>query len=177
MAFKQFAKRVWRFYKENSGAKSLLNFYRQQGMKIGDHCHIGRLIYTDEAYLIEIGDHVAIAAGVLLITHDPGLWCFSEDSPTDDVFGKITIGNNVLIGMRSVILPGTTIGNNCIVGAGSVVRGKFPDNSVIFGNPAKVVSTMAIQKLLYNNHPGRLKTARLTDKQKTPLVKKHFGIT
>ncbi|MDT8402404.1 MAG: acyltransferase [Bacteroidales bacterium] len=174
---KRLYKRLRRFYLERfAGPARLLEFYRSQGIKIGENCHIGGLIYTDEAYLIEIGDHVAIAADVLFITHDPGMWCFTEDDPEYDVFGQIKIGNNVLIGMRCTILPNTFIGDNCIVGAGSVVRGKFPDNSIIFGNPATVVSNMSVQRLLYNQNPNRLKTARMTDEEKKPIVKKHFGL-
>lgn len=41
--------------------------------------------------------------------------------------------------MNSIILKGTVIGNNCVIGAGSVVHGKFEDNCVIAGNPAKVI--------------------------------------
>ena len=169
-------KRIWRFYVEKSGPSVQIRYYRKQGMKIGENCNLGGLSYTNEAYLIEIGDHVTNAADVLFITHDGGLWCFSEDSPEEDIFGKIKIGNNVLIGARCTFLPNTSIGDNCIIGAGSVVRGHFPANSVILGNPAKVVSGMVVQRLLYNQNPNRLKTARLTDKQKKPIVKKHFGI-
>jgi carbonic anhydrase/acetyltransferase-like protein (isoleucine patch superfamily) len=55
-----------------------------------------------------------------------------------------TIGDGSLIGIQSVVLNGAKIGRNCIVGAGSVVtEGKeFPDNSLIFGSPAKVVRTL-----------------------------------
>jgi acetyltransferase-like isoleucine patch superfamily enzyme len=145
-------------------------------MKIGKNCILGGLSYTNEAYLIEIGDHVAIANDVLFITHDGGLWCFCEESPDDDLFGKIKIGNNVHVGMKCIFLPNTSIGNNCIIGAGSVVRGKFPDNSVIFGNPAQIVTKMSVQKLLYSQNPGRLRTAKMTDLQKKPIVKKHFSV-
>ena len=146
-------------------------------MKIGENCLIAGLYFTDEAYLIEIGDHVAIAAGTKFITHDGSLWCFNEDPQEEDLFGMIKIGNNVHIGMDCILLPNTTIGNNCLVGAGSIVRGTFPDNSVIMGNPAKVETNMSIQRFIYSQHPHRLRTARMTDSQKKPIVKKHFGIT
>lgn len=43
------------------------------------------------------------------------------------------------IGLNALILKGTIIGDNCVVGAGAVVKGKFPANCVIAGNPAKIV--------------------------------------
>ena len=44
--------------------------------------------------------------------------------------------------MNSFILMGTSIGDNCIIGAGSIVKGNFPENVVIAGNPAKVICTL-----------------------------------
>jgi acetyltransferase-like isoleucine patch superfamily enzyme len=99
-----------------------------------------------------------------------------EELGNADVFGKIKIGNNVFIGNNCTILPNTVIGNNSVVGAGSVVRGKFPENSVIFGNPAKVVLNMNVQKFLYLQNPGLMQTSNLSDSKKKTIIKKHFGI-
>ena len=49
----------------------------------------------------------------------------------------IEIGDNVFIGMNSIILMGSHIGNNVIIGAGSVVSGNIPDNSVVGGGPSQ----------------------------------------
>jgi serine acetyltransferase len=68
------------------------------------------------------------------------------------------------------------MGDNCIIGAGSVVRGQFPDDSVIVGNPAKVLMKTSVQKMLFNMSPGLVKTNNTTTAQKDALVKKHFGI-
>ena len=56
-----------------------------------------------------------------------------------------TVGDNSLIGIQAVVLNNAKIGRNSIVGAGSVVtEGKeFPDNSLIFGSPAKVMRTIS----------------------------------
>lgn len=52
---------------------------------------------------------------------------------------EIYIGKNCFIGCNSIILKGTVLGNGCVVGAGAVVAGKFEDNCVIAGNPARVI--------------------------------------
>jgi acetyltransferase-like isoleucine patch superfamily enzyme len=156
--------------------KSKIKYLRKQGMKIGNDCHLNTMSFSTEPYLIEIGDHVAIAGGTEIITHDGAIWSFLDVMPNSDVFGTVKIGNNVFIGDNCTILPNTNIGNNCIVGAGSVVRGKFPDNSVIIGNPARVVSKMSIQKFLYLQNPNLLKTMNMPDSKKNSIIKKHFGI-
>uniref|UniRef100_UPI00404B174D hypothetical protein n=1 Tax=Gelidibacter sp. TaxID=2018083 RepID=UPI00404B174D len=52
------------------------------------------------------------------------------------------IGNNVTVGPNVVIIGAITIGDNVVVGAGSVVVKDVPSNSVIAGNPAKVIKTL-----------------------------------
>lgn len=56
--------------------------------------------------------------------------------------GGVIIGNNCWIGAKVTILDGTIIGNNTIVAAGAVVTGKFPDNVVLGGIPAKIIKTL-----------------------------------
>jgi len=161
---------------EKSSDKKKINYMRRKGMKIGEDCRLNTMAFSTEPYLIEIGNHVAIAAGTELITHDGAIWCFREELLQADIFGRIQIGNNVFIGDNCTILPNTVIGDNCIVGAGSVVRGKFPDNSVIIGNPAKVVMNMSVQKFLYLQNPDLLKTQNIRGHKKAKAIKKHFGI-
>lgn len=93
--------------------------------------------------LLKIGEYCKITSGVVILTHD-----YSR-SVLRRVYGEVIgearkteIGNNVFIGVRSVLLMGTKIGNNCIVGAGSVCHGEYPDNSVICGNPARVICSL-----------------------------------
>jgi len=158
------------------GNEGKIKYLRKQGMKIGEKCFFATMSFSTEPYLIEIGDHVGIAGGTMFITHDGAIWCFRNELVNADVFGKIKIGNNVFIGSNCTILPNTTIGDNCIVGAGSIVRGTFPDNSVIVGNPAKVIFSMSMQKFFYLQNSGLLQTKNLSAKQKTSVIKNHFGI-
>lgn len=55
---------------------------------------------------------------------------------------EIHIGKNCFLGCNSIILKGTELGDGCVVGAGAVVAGKFEDNCVIAGNPAKVINKL-----------------------------------
>ncbi len=99
-------------------------------------------------YCVEIGDYVTVTSNVLILAHDYSY------SVLSNVYGimpqnsyKTTIGNNVFIGQRAIILPGSQIGNNVIIGAGSVVHGVVSDNSVWAGNPAKMICTLEEYKV------------------------------
>ena len=59
--------------------------------------------------------------------------------PKEDVYSKISIGNDCWIGVNSVIMSGVVLGNGVIVGAGSIVTKSFSDYSIIAGVPAKVI--------------------------------------
>jgi acetyltransferase-like isoleucine patch superfamily enzyme len=151
------------------------NYLRKQGVKVGERCKIHTVSFSTEPYLVQIGNGARIASGTQFITHDGAVNCFPGDVD-GGIFGKIVIGNNVFIGNNSIILLNTTIGDNCIIGAGSVVRGQFPDDSVIVGNPAKVLMKTSVQRMLFRMNPGLVKTNNTTTEQKDALVKKHFGI-
>ncbi len=103
----------------------------------------GATIYSLEK--IEIGNNVLIGGNVTIIDNDFHPLDPEKRKLDDRIAIKrkpIKIGDNVFIGMNSTILRGTKIGENSIVGAGSVVKGEFPDNCVIGGNPAKVLKML-----------------------------------
>lgn len=153
-----------------------ISFLRRYGVKIGDHCEIHATHFSTEPYLIEIGDHVGIAAGTMFITHDGSVRIMRDKYPELDHFGTITIGSNTFVGSNCMLLPNTSIGSNCIVGAGSVVRGNIPDNSVIIGNPARVIMKTSMATMIFASHKNSLNTKYLPKKKKTLLIKNHFGI-
>lgn len=111
------------------------------GVKTGDNCSIATREFGSEPYLIEIGNHVQITAGVKFFTHG-GAWVFRNKYPNFDFFGKTVVGNNVYIGNNALILPGVTIGNNVIIGAGAVVTKSIQDGMIVGGNPAKVIGNL-----------------------------------
>ncbi len=159
-----------------AGEERRNNYLRKRGVRIGKNCKVHTVQFSTEPYLVEIGDDARITSGTEFITHDGGVNIFHGEIG-GGIFGRIKLGNNVFIGTNSIILLGTTIGNNCIIGAGSVVRGQFPDDSVIVGNPAKVIMKTSVQRLLYKQSPGLVKTNNLPVAECTRLIKEHFGIS
>lgn len=120
-----------------------LQYAIECGMKCGSGVtEVGGSNFGSEPYLITIGNNVRISNEVQFATHDGGSFVFRRYDKYKGVvrFERITIGNDVFIGARSIILPGVTIGNNVVIGAGSVVTKSIPDNSVAAGVPAKILS-------------------------------------
>jgi sugar O-acyltransferase (sialic acid O-acetyltransferase NeuD family) len=64
---------------------------------------------------------------------------YSELSPGVILTGEVEIGSNCLVGTRAIILPKVKIGNNTVISAGSVVRKDVPENSLVAGEPARIV--------------------------------------
>lgn len=134
-----------------------LDQLRKKGAIIGENVSLlGATIDKNTACLVEIGNNVTITNATVL----------AHDASTKGLLGytkiaKVKIGNNVFIGFGSIVLPGVTIGNNVIVGAGSIVREDIPDNSVVAGNPAKVICTT---EEYLNKNKERMKTAKVYEK-------------
>lgn len=129
-------------------------FLQKCGMDIADydeHGYIHPSVWFDSSMkysLIKIGKAVTISKDCILLTHDYSIRnavnAF-EDNPDNKKYRflrPITIGDNVFIGARAVILPGTSIGDNCIIGAGAVVKGSIPDGTVWGGSPAQLICSL-----------------------------------
>ncbi len=127
--------------------------------------------WGSEPFLIEVGNHVTITRGVAFVNHDGGVALFRGETPGLNVFGKIKIGNNVFIGINSIILPGVTIGNNVVIGAGSIVNKDIPDNVVVAGVPAKIIKSIDDYKENAMKKSMVVKTTNL-DQRKTEILNK-----
>lgn len=101
---------------------------------VGNNTTIGIRSYIVSHSSITIGDNVSLAQDVKIYDHDHDFKTKSNDIcywRNNFMTSEVIIGNNCWIGANCVILRGTKIGNNCIVGAGSILKGEYPDNSII----------------------------------------------
>jgi hypothetical protein len=123
-------------------------YLRRAGARIGQRTSLLNRVdeFGSEPWLVEIGSNVAIASGVAFITHDGASRVFRQEIPGSSVFGNrfgpIRVGDNCVIGMRAILMPGVSIGPDSIVGAGSVVTRDVPPRTVAAGVPARVLCTL-----------------------------------
>lgn len=111
-----------------------------KGIYIGDGVGISEFAYLGGTGGVSVGDDCII--GQYFSTH-PENHIFGDPEMTIKRQGTsaegIQIGNNCWIGSKVTVLDGASIGSNSVVAAGSVVRGKFKNNLVIGGVPAKII--------------------------------------
>ena len=121
------------------------------GAVIGEDCNLCDHVFIEND--VSVGDRVTVKCGVQLwdgihieddvfvgpnatFTNDP--FPRSKQRPTE--FSKTIVQKGASIGANATILPGVTIGQNAMVGAGSVVTKNVPPNSIVMGNPARIVN-------------------------------------
>jgi acetyltransferase-like isoleucine patch superfamily enzyme len=112
----------------------------QKNAKIGKRCKISSHTFICEGVTIE--DNVFIGHGVTFINDSYPRATTQDGSLQTEADWKVErtrIKKGASIGSGSTILSNTTVGENAIVGAGSVVTRDVPANSVVAGNPAKVL--------------------------------------
>ncbi len=102
-------------------------------IEIGNQCTlVGTVIHTNS--MVKIGNNCMIADTTVI--SDTGFIFHKKDGL---ISKPIIIGNNVWIGFGAMILGGAEIGDNAIIGARAIVNFKVPANSIVAGNPAKIV--------------------------------------
>lgn len=126
----------------------LLNDGENSYIIVGNNCRInGACIHAEKRVII--GNNCVIASGVTIIDSNGHEINSHNRTKGRDNPAPIEIGNNVWVGINSVILKGTKLGDNCVISAGSVVKGVFPAGSLIRGNPAIVDGEI---RLNFNNN-------------------------
>ncbi len=148
MDLKKISKRALKHIRGGgSSSSAFIERLRKKGVEVGEGCYFfdpsNTRVDTQRPHLLTIGNYVKVASGAIILTHD-----YSR-SVLIDAYGdsignarETKIGNNVFIGMNAILLMGCEVGDNSVVGAGAVASGKYPPNSVIAGNPAKVICSL-----------------------------------
>lgn len=131
-------------------------------------------MFGSEPWLITIGDNVHIVGGTRFINHDGGVLVLRNKYPTLEITKTIVIGDNVYIGLNSIIMPGVKIGNNVIIGAGSIVNKNIPDNTVFAGVTAKYIKSL--DDYLKKAESESLEIGHLSSKEKETMLKKIYNI-
>jgi acetyltransferase-like isoleucine patch superfamily enzyme len=123
------------------------------------HCRLGRFSYltNSEVYNATIGSFCSIGSGTIIgglaphpmhfISTSPAFYSvrgqlphtFAERSGFNDDCDQVSIGSDVWIGAKVIILPGVSIGHGAVIGAGSVVTSSVPPYSICVGTPAKLL--------------------------------------
>ena len=136
---------------------------------IGENCYWGPVIIPVYPELIKLHNNVIVHGKSLLVPHDmvnvflkravPG-----EDFGPDERLGCIEIMDNVYISPGARIMPNVRINKNSIISAGSVVTQDVPENSVVSGNPAKVIGRFDMfvaSRLMNKAHSYHFKNQQL----------------
>lgn len=136
-----------KFFPKFVGSNYFCDILRAEGFDIGKgtifYAPNSQIIDRQRPWMLKIGEYCKITRGCTILTHD-----YSR-SVLRRKYGEFVgeaamteIGNNVFIGVNTIILMGAKVGSNVIIGAGSVVSGSIPDNVVAAGNPAKVICSL-----------------------------------
>jgi len=121
-------------------------YLRRAGISIGNKCMISWGAKLDvSGGRIVIGDRCTITHRCVILSHDRAK---KRIDLADETNGTVCLGNDVFVGVNSVILRDVTIGDYSIIGAGSVVTMDVPPRVVVAGNPARVIKEFSSTKSL-----------------------------
>ena len=123
---------------QNSIIEPPFNCVYGRNSYIGDHVFLNVLCTILDCNEVHIGHHVMIGPAVQIYTAAHHLQAETRIQGFE-VAKPIVIEENVWIGGGAILLPGVMIGRNSIVGAGAVVSRNVAANTVVAGNPARVI--------------------------------------
>ena len=127
----------------------------------GFHIEVGENFFANYNFIVLDGNYVRIGDNVWIA---PNVGIYAAGHPLDveervagyEYAFPVTIGDNVWIGGGVTIIGGVTIGKNAVVAAGSVVIRDVPPNTLVAGNPARVIRKItAADKKKYRHAPTR----------------------
>lgn len=127
---------------------------------MGENCVWGPWLVPLYPKLIKLHNNVRVHKSARILTHDVINGFLKNSRPEMDFgpeerLGCVELMDNVYIAMNTTIMPDVRIGPNCIVTAGSVVTSDVPENSIVSGNPAKVIGRFDMYMALRRMSKGQ----------------------
>lgn len=103
------------------------------GMKVGEHTAFALMVMVDVFFpeRITVGRNTIIGYNTTILTHE---YLIKEYR-----LGDVRIGDHVMIGANTTILPGVTIGDHAVIAAGSLVHKDVPAHAFVGGNPMRLI--------------------------------------
>ncbi|HGE70735.1 TPA: acyltransferase [Candidatus Poribacteria bacterium] len=113
-----------------------------RGVKIGRNCMIGLNVMLDSVFpnFIIIGNNVSIAGQNMILCHSNPYKHFAYS--LESYVAPVVVEDNAWVTAGAIILPGVRIGKGSVVAAGAVVTRDVPPNTVVAGNPARVIKLL-----------------------------------
>ena len=133
----------------------------KEGLILADNVFIGQFNFIEATNGIHIEEGCQITNFVSIITHSSHisirLYGDQYRKTRDHIAyqkGSVNIGKYTFVGPHVTIMPGTQIGKGSIIASHSMVKGNFPDFSIIGGTPAKVIGdTRKLDEPFLKEHP------------------------
>ncbi len=121
-----------------------IKYNRMRGVTIGDDVYIGQYCLIDNAYpeYVYIEDKVSLAGNITILAHSNPYPHFKN--VIESAVAPVIIKQGAWIADGVIILRGVTIGENAIVSAGTIVDKDIPDNTIVNGNPMKIVANITL---------------------------------
>lgn len=91
---------------------------------------------------IKIGKGVEFGPNVLIYDHDHDFRDMEGLKAQKYKYGEVSIGDNTWVGANTIILRDTHIGRNCVVAAGCVIKGIYPENSIIIQKRDTIIKSI-----------------------------------
>ena len=117
----------------------------RSNVRIGNGVGIFENTEINPSEPVEIGDNCGIGGDVMIWTH--GAWLdVTKGFPAE--FGPVKIGKDVWLPARSIVLPNVTIGNDVVIGINSIINRSLPSGCLAAGSPCKVIKENVYPKKL-----------------------------